>query len=112
MTSGAAVHTIEMGLRKWSKVQEVKRAQEGIDPEQFPGGLPDEREKVMTTIKIKGMTCKHCVMAVTKALGGIDGIRDVQVDLEKGEAAFTEEKPVDRALIRERIVKAGFDVAD
>jgi copper chaperone len=70
------------------------------------------REKTMTTIKIRGMSCQHCVMAVTKALGGIDGIRDVQVDLEKGEAAFTEEKPIDRALIRERIVKAGFDVAD
>ena len=50
-------------------------------------------------------------MAVTKALSGIDGIKDVQVDLEKGEAAFTEEKSIDRALIRERIVKAGFDVA-
>ena len=66
----------------------------------------------MTTIKIKGMTCKHCVMAVTKALGGIEGIQDVQVDLQKGEAAFTEGKPVDRALIRERIEKAGFKVAD
>ena len=74
-------------------------------------GLSGEREKVMTTIKIKGMTCKHCVMAVAKALGGIDGIRDVQVDLERGEASYTEEKPVDRALIRERIVKAGFDIA-
>jgi copper chaperone len=66
----------------------------------------------MTTIKIKGMTCRHCVMAVTKALGAIDGIRDVQVNLERGEAAFTEEKSVDRALIRERIAKAGFEVAD
>jgi copper chaperone len=66
----------------------------------------------MTTVKISGMTCRHCVMAVTRALGGIDGIRDVQVDLEKGEAAFTEEKSIDRALIRERIVEAGFDVAD
>ncbi len=27
----------------------------------------------MTTIKIKGMSCQHCVMAVTKALGGIEG---------------------------------------
>ena len=69
-----------------------------------------KKEKTMTTIKIRGMSCRHCVMAVTKALGGIDGIRDVQVDLEKGEAAFTEEKPIDRALIRERIVKAGFEV--
>ncbi len=66
----------------------------------------------MTTIKIRGMSCQHCVMAVTKALGGIEGIRDVRVDLEKGEATFTEEKPVDRTLIRERIAKAGFDVVD
>jgi copper chaperone len=66
----------------------------------------------MKTIRIKGMTCRHCVMAVTKALAGIDGIGDVQVDLAKGEASFTEEKPVDAALIRERITKAGFDVVD
>ena len=64
----------------------------------------------MTTIKIKGMSCQHCVMAVTKALNGIEGIKDVRVDLEKGEATFTEEKPVDRTLIQERIAKAGFDV--
>ena len=65
----------------------------------------------MTTIKIKGMTCRHCAMAVTKALSGMDGnLRDVQVNLETGEASFTEEKPVDRALIRERISKAGYEV--
>ena len=87
-------------------------AKQGIIFHNALGGFTGAKEKDMTTIKIKGMTCRHCVMAVTKALGGIDGIRDVQVDLEKGEAAFTEEKPIDRALIRERIVKAGFDVAD
>jgi copper chaperone len=66
----------------------------------------------MMTIKIKGMSCQHCVMAVTKALGGIEGIKDVRVDLQNGEASFTEEKPVDRALIRERIAKAGFAIVD
>jgi copper chaperone len=66
----------------------------------------------MAKIKIRGMSCQHCVMAVTKALGGIEGIKEVRVDLEKGEATFTEEKPIDRALIRERIAKAGFDVVD
>jgi len=64
----------------------------------------------MTTIKIKGMSCQHCVMAVTKALSGIEGVRDVQVDLAKGEASFSEDRPVEKALIRERIRKAGFDV--
>jgi hypothetical protein len=33
------------------------------------------------------------------------------VDLAKGEASFDEAKPVDRAVIRERIKKAGYEVA-
>jgi len=64
----------------------------------------------MTTIRIKGMTCQHCVKAVTQALGGIDGIDRVEVDLGKGEATFREVKPVDPALIRERIAQAGYEV--
>jgi len=65
----------------------------------------------MGTVKIKGMSCNHCVMAVTKALSGIDGVQNVKVDLARGEASFDETKPVDRAVIAERIRKAGFDVA-
>jgi copper chaperone len=65
----------------------------------------------MATIRIKGMSCNHCVMAVTKALGAIDGISNVKVDLAKGEASFDEARPVDRGIIRERIKKAGFEVA-
>jgi copper chaperone len=65
----------------------------------------------MATIQIKGMSCNHCVMAVTKALGGIDGISNVKVDLAKGEATFDEANPVDRNVIRERIKKAGYEVA-
>jgi copper chaperone len=64
----------------------------------------------MPTIKIEGMSCHHCVMAVTKALSGIDGVGNVKVDIAKGEATFDETKPVDRAIIRERIKKAGFEV--
>jgi copper chaperone len=64
----------------------------------------------MTTIKIKGMSCQHCVMAVTKALKEIDGLNEVTVNLEKGEASFNETKPVDKALIQERIKKAGYEV--
>jgi copper chaperone len=65
----------------------------------------------MTTIKIKGMSCNHCVMAVIKALRDIDGIRNVKVDLKTGEAAFDEVDPVDRETIKERIRKAGYEVA-
>ena len=65
----------------------------------------------MKTIKIKGMTCNHCVMAVTKALEKIDGVKNVKVDLAKAEATFDEVKPVDMEVIKERIRKAGYDVA-
>jgi copper chaperone len=65
----------------------------------------------MPTIKIKGMSCNHCVMAVTKALGGIEGVSNVKVDLAEGEATFDEAMPVDRNVIGERIRKAGFEVA-
>jgi copper chaperone len=65
----------------------------------------------MTTIKIKGMSCNHCVMAVTKVLKDIDGIRNVKVDLKNGEAEFDEVEPVDMETIKERIRKAGYEVA-
>jgi copper chaperone len=65
----------------------------------------------MKTIKIKGMTCNHCVMAVTKALKEIDGITNVKVDLQKAEATFDEVKPVDMEVVKGRIRKAGYDIA-
>jgi len=64
----------------------------------------------MTTVKIKGMSCQHCVMAVKKALNGIDGIQNVAVDLESGQATFDTAQPVAMEVVKERIKKAGFEV--
>jgi copper chaperone CopZ len=38
----------------------------------------------MATISIKGMSCNHCVMAVTKALNEVDGIKDMKLPRPKG----------------------------
>jgi len=64
----------------------------------------------MKTIKIEGMTCNHCVMAVTRTLNEIDGIENVKVDLNKGEASFDEVKPLDMEIIKDSIKKAGYEV--
>ncbi|HOI93913.1 MAG TPA: heavy-metal-associated domain-containing protein [Syntrophobacter fumaroxidans] len=64
----------------------------------------------MTTLKIKGMSCGHCVKAVTKALSEIVGVTGVTVDLESGLATFESTGPVDMNLVRERIEKAGFNL--
>ncbi len=50
-------------------------------------------------IKVTGMTCNHCVMAVTKALERTPGIeRVVEVSLERGEA-IVEGRPDPRAVV-------------
>ena len=66
----------------------------------------------MTTIKVKGMSCQHCVASVTKALSEIKGITDVQVNLEKGEANFNEKSPVAMDTIKNAITKIGFEVVE
>jgi copper chaperone len=64
----------------------------------------------MRALKIKGMSCQHCVKAVSKVLGEIEGIEDVSVDLAKSEATFAEVKPIDLELLRERLKKAGYEL--
>jgi copper chaperone len=58
------------------------------------------------------MTCQHCVMAVTKALGKIPGLEKVKVDLAKGEATFANTQNVSRAAVRQAVEEAGYTVAD
>lgn len=39
-----------------------------------------------TVLKVEGMTCGHCVQAVTSALRQAEGVSDAQVDLQAGRA--------------------------
>ncbi len=66
----------------------------------------------METVKVKGMSCQHCVMAVTKELSKIPGIKDVKVDLNKGEAVFENTQNASRETIRKAVEEAGFQVAE
>jgi copper chaperone len=52
------------------------------------------------TLKVEGMSCGHCVKAVTEALEGVDGVERADVDLEGGRAvvAFDESRTTARAL--------------
>ena len=64
----------------------------------------------MASVKIKGMSCQHCVASTTKALEGVAGVSNVQVELDKGEAHY--EGDVDRQLVKEAIEKIGFEVVE
>ena len=62
------------------------------------------------TVTVKGMSCNHCVMSVTKALTKLDGIQDVYVDLQKGEVRFDNTKVVALDKIEKAITDAGYQV--
>lgn len=63
----------------------------------------------MQTIKVKGMSCQHCRKSVTDALTAIEGLSQVEVSLERGEASFeaASEADVDRA--RQAVRDTGFE---
>ncbi len=66
----------------------------------------------MATIQVKGMSCEHCVASVRKRLLQIDGITDVQVDLQTNKVTYTEVKPVQLDTIKEAISEIGYEVTD
>ncbi len=63
-----------------------------------------------SVLKVKGMSCQHCVMSVTKALSQLEGIQNVQVDLTKGEVRFENTKAVATDQIVKAITDAGYEV--
>jgi copper chaperone len=62
-------------------------------------------------LKVKGMSCNHCVMSVTKALGKLEGLQNVKVDLQKGEVSFDNTKALGSEKIEKAITDAGYEVA-
>lgn len=69
-----------------------------------------EENTMSLTIKVKGMSCQHCVMSVTKALSQLEGVKNVQVDLAKGEVRFDNTKEVASNRIEKAISGAGYEV--
>lgn len=62
----------------------------------------------MKTIKISGMSCGHCTNAAKEALEKLDGISNVSVDLDKGEASF--EGEISKKILIDVIEKIGFEI--
>ncbi|HVX16396.1 MAG TPA: heavy metal-associated domain-containing protein [Acidimicrobiales bacterium] len=62
------------------------------------------------TFEIAGMSCEHCVRAVTEELSAIDGVTDVHVDLAAGTAEVTSDAPLPDAAVRAAVDEAGYEL--
>jgi copper chaperone CopZ len=61
-------------------------------------------------LQVKGMTCEHCVAAVTKALQSLPGVSEVRVDLASGLVSYQSARPVPPEEVARVIAAAGYEV--
>lgn len=66
--------------------------------------------RMKKTIFVEGMSCQNCVKHVTHALEDIDGVKAVNVDLDKGVANVELLKEVTEQTLIDAIDDAGYTV--
>lgn len=62
--------------------------------------------------QVTGMSCQHCVDAVTAEVGRIAGVEQVDVDLAAGQVLVTSTAPLDPEAVRSAVDEAGYDLVD
>lgn len=65
--------------------------------------------------RVSGMTCDHCVAAVTEEIAAIPGVRDVTVALMPhgvSNVSVTSDGPLDREAVRMAVDEAGYTVGE
>lgn len=65
---------------------------------------------ITKSYQIKGMTCGHCVNAVSTEVGTIPDVTEVTVDLTSGEVTVISTEPVDPQQLRAAVDEAGYEL--
>jgi copper chaperone len=60
---------------------------------------------------VSGMTCQHCVNAVTEEVTALPGVEAVHVDLDTGELTVTSRDELDRTDVAAAVDEAGYTLA-
>ena len=66
-----------------------------------------------TTYTVRGMTCGHCVNAVTEELLTVMGVTDVAIDLVEGgdsTVSVTSTEPLDVDQVKAAVDEAGYEL--
>ena len=63
-----------------------------------------------TTFTVTGMTCGHCVAAVTDEVSKIDNVTGVDIDLPTGAVTVSSDGPVDSQAFAAAVDEAGYEV--
>ena len=64
-----------------------------------------------STYTVVGMTCGHCVSAVSEEVGALPGVTEVAVDLPTGAVTVTSDAPLADAAVAAAVEEAGYELA-
>ncbi len=67
------------------------------------------------TFHVTGMTCDHCVHAVTEEVSALDGVEAVTIELVAGGASsvlVTSASPVCAEVMRAAVDEAGYELVE
>ncbi|MFF3754123.1 heavy-metal-associated domain-containing protein [Streptomyces sp. NPDC002018] len=73
-------------------------------------GTAAEADGRTTVYTVAGMTCGHCRSTVTKAIGEVDGVLNVDVDIETGQVSVATGGVPDDAEIAKAVDEAGYEL--
>lgn len=63
------------------------------------------------TFTVIGMTCGHCVAAVTSEVSKLNGVTKVDIDLATGSVKVESIQPVEPSAFAAAVEEAGYEVA-
>ena len=63
-----------------------------------------------TIVTVSGMTCDHCINAVTEELMKLSEVTDVKIQLDSGTVDIESDSELNPALIESAIQEAGYEV--
>ena len=63
---------------------------------------------VSSTYVVTGMTCTHCVNAVTQEVSAVGGVTQVDVDLDSGRLTVVSDDAVPFDLVAAAVDEAGY----
>jgi copper chaperone len=62
------------------------------------------------TVRVGGMTCDHCTMAIERAIALIEGVATVTADFRTGVVDVIFDGGSDETSVRDAIEEEGYDV--
>ena len=63
------------------------------------------------TYDVVGMSCDHCVKAVSDEISQLPGVRSVDVDLASGKVTVTSDAALDDSVVAQAVDEAGYELA-